>query len=281
MTKTRKDLSRVARPLRAKEALLVATAFVLLGGPLAHAEKKAIVCHVPPGNPANARTISVGEAAISAHLAHGDAVGECATGCQGNAAACDDGNACTSDSCAANGQCAHEAVSCEDGNPCTMNVCDASAGCLSVPDPAASCDDGNACTAQDACVGTTCRGTAVAGCCATSTDCDDGNACTDDTCANGHCANTPRDCAVANACLAGFCDAATGACGTTPVSCDDGNVCTDDSCDPVSGCVSHPTANPPEGSEISCTDGVDNDCDGAIDSTDSDCFGEPDPGPDD
>ena len=251
-------------------SLAVAVVFVL-GADVAYAGKKVVLCHVPPGNPANAQTISVGEAAISAHLAHGDQLGECVTGCQANDSICDDGNACTSDSCAPNGECQHLAVSCNDGNPCTTDICDASTGCVSLPNEGASCDDGNACTSQDACVGTSCQGTAIAGCCATSANCDDGNGCTDDVCINGSCANPPHDCSVANKCVAGFCDAATGACGTTPVSCDDGNVCTDDSCDPVSGCVSQPTTNPPEPSETSCADGADNDCDGLVDAADPDC----------
>ena len=265
--------------IRAGVRLSIAV-FLALGGGRAYAEKKAVVCHVPPGHPANARTLSVGEAALTAHVAHGDLLGECPTGCQANVSVCDDGNACTSDSCGANGACQHDAVSCDDGNPCTADVCNASTGCLTAPNDGASCDDGNGCTSQDACVGTVCRGTAIAGCCATSAECDDGDNCTDDTCTNGQCANAPHDCAVADKCLAGFCDAATGACGTTAVSCNDGNVCTDDSCNPVIGCVSQPTTNPPEASETSCADGADNDCDGLTDLADPDC-GEPDPGPDD
>jgi len=35
------------------------------------------LCHIPPGNPANAQTIFVGQAAVAAHLAHGDYLGEC------------------------------------------------------------------------------------------------------------------------------------------------------------------------------------------------------------
>lgn len=38
---------------------------------------KATICHVPPGNPANQHTLSVGESAVSAHLKHGDYEGEC------------------------------------------------------------------------------------------------------------------------------------------------------------------------------------------------------------
>lgn len=42
--------------------------------------KKTTVCHVPPGNPANAHTICVGNAAVSHHVKnHGDSVGPCQT----------------------------------------------------------------------------------------------------------------------------------------------------------------------------------------------------------
>jgi hypothetical protein len=35
------------------------------------------ICHIPPGNPANAHTIAVAPSALSAHLAHGDSMGAC------------------------------------------------------------------------------------------------------------------------------------------------------------------------------------------------------------
>jgi hypothetical protein len=38
---------------------------------------KCTICHVPPGNPANAHTITVGAPAVRAHLAHGDRRGFC------------------------------------------------------------------------------------------------------------------------------------------------------------------------------------------------------------
>ena len=40
-------------------------------------ETKVAVCHIPPGNPANAHTIVVGAPAVPAHLAHGDYLGAC------------------------------------------------------------------------------------------------------------------------------------------------------------------------------------------------------------
>jgi hypothetical protein len=38
---------------------------------------KTTICHIPPGNPANAHTICVGNPAVAAHLDHGDFVGTC------------------------------------------------------------------------------------------------------------------------------------------------------------------------------------------------------------
>jgi hypothetical protein len=46
---------------------------------MAHAapEPKITMCHLPPGNPENIQTISIGESAIQAHLDHGDGIGDC------------------------------------------------------------------------------------------------------------------------------------------------------------------------------------------------------------
>ncbi len=62
---------------------------------------------------------------------------------------CDDGNACTSDACAA-GACVHtdNAVPCSDGNVCTSGDLCQGGACL--PSAATNCDDGNACT-DDSC----------------------------------------------------------------------------------------------------------------------------------
>jgi hypothetical protein len=39
--------------------------------------KKTTICHLPPGNPANAHTLCVGTPAVRAHLDHGDRLGSC------------------------------------------------------------------------------------------------------------------------------------------------------------------------------------------------------------
>ena len=50
---------------------------------------RRIICHIPPGNPVNARTLRVGQAAVPAHLAHGDTPGPCPGDCP-NVGSCAD-----------------------------------------------------------------------------------------------------------------------------------------------------------------------------------------------
>ena len=40
-------------------------------------KEKVTICHIPPGNPDNAHTITIGAPAVEAHLNHGDTLGEC------------------------------------------------------------------------------------------------------------------------------------------------------------------------------------------------------------
>jgi hypothetical protein len=40
---------------------------------------QTLICHVPPGDPADEQSICVGTAAVKAHLAHGDHLGACCT----------------------------------------------------------------------------------------------------------------------------------------------------------------------------------------------------------
>jgi hypothetical protein len=48
-----------------------------IGDPLDEKTGPVTLCHVPPANPSNARTIHVGRAAAVTHLAHGDGMGPC------------------------------------------------------------------------------------------------------------------------------------------------------------------------------------------------------------
>ncbi|HYV65184.1 MAG TPA: hypothetical protein VE964_03010, partial [Myxococcales bacterium] len=56
---------------------------------------KVTICHIPPGNPANAHEITVGEPALDAHIRqHGDRVGHCCVkagaACSADADCCQD-----------------------------------------------------------------------------------------------------------------------------------------------------------------------------------------------
>ena len=206
---------------------------------------------------------------------------------------CDDGKACTADSCKADKGCVFDAAAvdkkacdadgdkctqndacssgvcvagakklCDDGSACTADSCDKTTGsCKTTPvKDGTPCDDANACRTDDKCVTGVCKGTA-------DKDCDDNNACTKDACAadkgcshdaaalnnqpcdadgdkctagdsckSGTCAvGNPKVCDDGSACTTDSCDKTTGACKTTPVkdgtACDDNDACkTDDSC---------------------------------------------------
>jgi len=156
-----------------------------------------------------------------------------------DATACDDGNACTTDTCDADGIChnANNTGDCAPGDvdtdPCTDDVCDAGkcthpAGADAVP-CAADADD---CTV-DACLDGKCEHTFSKDLCPACTldvHCDDKEACTDDKCNGGVCENTPitAACDDNNACTTGdACDAGKCVPGTPNTdACDDSKICT-------------------------------------------------------
>jgi hypothetical protein len=84
--------------------------------------------------------------------------------CSGITNDCDDGWDCSIDSCnLLNGDCIHTTTSCEcendercdDGNACTTNTCE---GTCVTKDNKNTCDDGNACTLNDTCSQGSCSG---------------------------------------------------------------------------------------------------------------------------
>ncbi len=80
----------------------------------AHADAgsdKVAVCHIPPGNPANAHTIVVGAPAVQAHLRHGDTLGACAAPDAGDGEGTPDGGEGTPDG----GSCLPSGASCAEG----------------------------------------------------------------------------------------------------------------------------------------------------------------------
>jgi len=169
------------------------------------------------------------------------------------------------------------AAVCSDG---IDNDCD---GLTDEDDPACSictqdsdCDDGAWCNGAETCDQN--------GDCRTGArPCSDGVDCTRDNCneASDTCSYPPDDsfcddqvvCNGAESCHAqNGCQAGSNAPFDTP--CDDGNPCTqNDYCDGAGNCAPGPTAEegPVCDAEMTCNDGIDNDCDGATDSADVNC----------
>ncbi|MFO1434672.1 MAG: hypothetical protein U1F76_32080 [Candidatus Competibacteraceae bacterium] len=264
---------------------------------------KVTLCHVPPGDPNNPQTLTVAPNAVQAHLKNhpNDHLGAC---CQADSQ-CNDADPCTTDTCTNAGACVHAPVTCTSGDACNDDVCIPSeGGCVAVPKPQGTvCDDENACTGTDVCDGAgQCGGAAIAGCCLNDAACNDNNACSTDVCnlTTHTCSNTQTPPA-AVACHVYVCDPEVGWI-DTDVTCsvDVGDICHIAVCDPSIGtegtcvtqpnptnscqnggtCGSGPTCNCPAGytgthcetfAQSSCSDGVDNDSDGLVDSADPAC----------
>lgn len=159
---------------------------------------------------------------------------------------CDDTDACTTDACNADHECAHAAVSCDDDDACTVDSCEPASGCAATP---VECVDGGVCVDGE-CV---CA-------CATNADCADDNRCTIVACVDCLCQTTAVSCDDGDPCTTDSCDPVNGCMSSTTV-CDDGDSCTVDECDPLVGCIATP---------IECPDG--DDCvDGAC--FDDECVG--------
>ncbi len=147
----------------------------------------------------------------------------------GPAANCDDGNACTLDTCDTLAGCAWLPTQnpcctgltniCDDGDPCTTDLCDPGSGGCSTATNSAICNDGSACTTKDTCDKGTCKGSAL--------KCDDGSPCTADACdpkkgcvfsptAEGKPCDDGDVCSKGDACTAGTC-VGQGGCACTPV----------------------------------------------------------------
>jgi cysteine-rich repeat protein len=91
------------------------------------------ICHIPPGNPADQHTVTVGETAVQAHLDHGDHLGECSCDSGAPETACTDGddNDCdgavdgADDDCAVCGDgVVQDGEQCDDGNTNPFDGCD-------------------------------------------------------------------------------------------------------------------------------------------------------------
>ena len=186
-------------------------------------------------------------------------------------ARCDDGNACNGlETCDALTGCrAGTPLDCNDGIACTVDSCDPVAGCMHEARNTL-CDNGLWCDGTETC-------DALLGCVAgTSPNCDDGVSCTDDLCseAQDRCVHVARNTLCDNGLWcdgAETCDALLGCqAGVTP-DCNDGIACTTDSCDEAHNTCTH------DPNHAACDDGTY--CNGVeICTPDAGCmFGEPVP----
>ncbi len=151
------------------------------------------------------------------------ATGLCALMPVPDGARCDDGNLCTVDDQCTSGVCAGTAAQCDDENVCTADLCNTSTGLCSHMPAAGACDDGDPCTWSD-------------------------------TCFQGTCLGTPRECNDSNLCTEDMCDAATGQCLFNLITCSDGDVCTRDYCEPQTGCQYEPLFDSPLPLGADCND---------------------------
>ncbi len=152
-------------------------------------------------------------------------------------AVCADDDICTTDTCSPILGCQYTPLDCNDGVDCTVDSCEPAVGCVHTPDDM-RCDDSDACTTDNCDPATGCEHTLV--------DCDDGIDCSIDSCdPDSGCIHTPDDalCDDNNLCTTDRCDAASG-CTYTSVDCDDGNSDTEDYCDPATGECVHALYHP-------------------------------------
>lgn len=174
---------------------------------------------------------------------------------------CDDGIACTLDSCGVGGRCESLPIDelCPAGQSCAPGVgCRAGRSCTST----AECDDGIACTVEQCVAGGTCRitpldarcaeptpvcdpamGCVAASGCASDAECDDGVACTLDACGvDRACVHDAIDarCAAGERCGSRGCYTPRPC--TTAADCQDGDFCNGaEVCMSEFGCAPAPT----------------------------------------
>ena len=212
-----------------------------------------------------------------------------------NSAQCQNNDLCDGVEACVNGAC-HPGtpVNCDDGIACTFDSCNPANGVCSHPTSDAACTDGIACNGQETC-------SAQTGCVlGVPVSCDDGVGCTADQCLepSGTCAHTPVNalCSDGNNCNGFEQCSASGCQPGTPIVCpDDGIACTTQVCDPAAnmcvttphndlcpctqtckvgvGCGNFCQVKTCQGKVYQCGDCLDNDGDCKVDAADDQCLG--------
>ncbi len=210
------------------------------------------------------RITNIGEIAITGSAAITTDNAETLVGCEFDSD-CDDGAYCNGAETCVTGACtAGTPVSCDDGQACTTDSCNEATDSCDYTTNDAVCDDADACNGAETCV-------AGVGCQAgTPLVCDDSNACTTDTCnaiagcqysnasAGTACGDgTDNDCTDPDTCDgAGSCQPNHASAGANAATqCNDSVECTADQCDGSGGCQ-----NPNLSAGTACGDGTDTDC---------------------
>jgi len=129
-------------------------------------------------------------------------------------------------------------LACDDGNACTIDSCEPALGCVFPVELAGTvCDDGDLCTQLDRCMDGACVGSDAVVCeasdvCHLVGVCDPATGACSDPAGNDEAPCDDGDaCTTTSACSAGACV------GTEALTCDDGNDCTVDGCDVETGCT--------------------------------------------
>lgn len=231
---------------------------------------------------------------------------DCAAPDTEDGAPCDDGLFCTTGETCSGGSCQGGGPrNCTHlADACNAEACSEQLGCHTTPaSNNTPCEDGLFCTAGDLCMDGECVGGTERDCsvadgeCRTGTcdeglqqcvselddagaTCEDGFYCTElDSCSiGGICDGSPVDCSAAedDCNLAACSEGEMGACVRTPTNqgglcstnCTSGGTCNAGACE--GGTPLTPGVEGPAG-DASCTDYLDNDCDGDFDADDTDC----------
>jgi len=163
----------------------------------------------------------------TAGCAHADVACPATCGPGDDGLRCSDGTACTVGDTCSGGACVGTTLACDDADPCTVDTCDVQLGCTYVEQA-----NGPTCLTSAQCASSADHTPCVA----------DGDPCTQDGCLEGACRlglnQIQRQCADADACNGEeFCSTVKGCEPGPPLACDDGEACNGpESCLPASGC---------------------------------------------